>query len=226
MSLRTLIVDDEPLAHQIVQTYAKEIAEIELVGQCYSGNQALDFLKENTVDLIFLDIEMPGISGLDFLSMLEHKPQIVITSAYQEYALEGFNMDVTDYLLKPFRFDRFMRAIDKVRQRCAGSDLGNAELQEIFIKVDRKQVKLNLAQVSCLEAYGNYVKVWRNNVMLLTPATLSSFEQSLPGKNFVRIHKSIIINTDHIDYLLSDKVKLKDGKELPIGKQFKANLSV
>lgn len=222
--LRTLIVDDEPLAHQVVLTYAKEVSELSITGQCYSGAQALSFLEENEVDLIFLDIQMPGLTGLDVLSVMKNKPQVIIASAYQEYALDGFNMDVTDYLLKPFRFDRFLQAIEKVRQRIKpSSDLEQAA-KDIFIKVDRKQVKVELAQVSCLEAYGNYVKVWRNGTMLLTPATLSSFENSLPAKQFVRIHKSTIINLAHIDYISADIAKLRDGTEHAIGKQFKANL--
>ena len=223
--LRTLIVDDEPLAHQIILTYATEVSELEIFGQCYSGAQALSFVNDNEVDLIFLDIQMPGLTGLDVLSVMQNKPQIIITSAYQEYAIEGFNMDVTDYLLKPFRYDRFLQAIDKVKQRLTPNDTVPDVVQEIFIKVDRKQVKVELAQISYLEGYGNYVKVWRNGVMLLTPATLSSFEQSLPDKQFVRIHKSTIINLSHIDYISADIAKLLDGTELPIGKQFKTNLT-
>ncbi|WDE08755.1 response regulator transcription factor [Thalassomonas viridans] len=228
--LRVLIVDDEPLAHEVVITYLNECQDLELAGQCYSGAEALAFVKENPVDLIMLDIEMPVLTGFDFLSMLPQKPQVVITSAYQEYALEGFNMDVTDYLLKPFRFDRFMQAIDKVKQRRLQTQPQATETgsqndgQTIFIKVDRKQVQVNLAEISCFEAYGNYVKVWRNNRALLTPKTLTSFEQSLPGKQFVRVHKSAIVNYRMIDYIEGDTLKLTDGKEVAIGKQFKKNL--
>lgn len=220
--LRTLIVDDEPLAHQVILTYLNEVSDLEVVGQCYSGEQALSFLKDHKVDLIFLDIQMPGLTGLDVLSVMKDKPQVIITSAYQEYAIEGFNMDVTDYLLKPFRFDRFLTAVGKVKQRCGTTE--NTVIQEIFIKVDRKQVRIDLTQVSCLEAYGNYVKVWRGEDMLLTAATLSSFEKMLPTALFVRIHKSVMIGIEHIDYIGSDMVKLRDGSERPIGKQFKGNL--
>ncbi|WDE02329.1 LytR/AlgR family response regulator transcription factor [Thalassomonas actiniarum] len=231
--LRILIVDDEPLAHEVVITYINECQGLQLVGQCYSGSQALAFVKENPVDLIMLDIEMPVLTGFDFLSLLPEKPQVVITSAYQEYALEGFNMDVTDYLLKPFRFDRFKQAIDKVKQHIQQApqrqikapevnDL--ADNQNIFIKVDRKQVHINLAEISCFEAYGNYVKVWRNQQALLTPKTLTSFEQSLPASQFVRVHKSAIVNYQMIDYVEGDSLKLTDGKMVAIGKQYKANL--
>ncbi|WP_281557895.1 LytTR family DNA-binding domain-containing protein [Thalassomonas sp. RHCl1] len=228
--LRILIVDDEPLAHEVVITYINECPGLQLVGQCYSGTEALAFVKENPVDLIMLDIEMPVLTGFDFLSLLPEKPQVVITSAYQEYALEGFNMDVSDYLLKPFRFDRFKQAIDKVKQRIHQAKIKEPEVndqagnQNIFIKVDRKQVQINLAEISCFEAYGNYVKVWRDRQALLTPKTLTSFEQSLPPSQFVRVHKSAIVNYHMIDYVEGDSLKLTDGKMVAIGKQYKANL--
>ncbi len=231
--LSVLIVDDEPLAHEVVLTYINERDDLKVVGQCYSGSEALDFVKKTPVDLIFLDIEMPVLTGFDFLSVLKEKPQVIITSAYQEYALEGFNMDVADYLLKPFRFDRFQQAIDKVKQRLISTEnstnksINEATLipaKSIFIKVDKKQIQIELAEVSCFEAYGNYVKVWREKQALLTPKTLSSFEQSLPLDMFVRVHKSAIINKTMIDYIEADTVTLKNGKSIAIGRQFKHNL--
>jgi len=232
-SLRVLIVDDEPLAHEVVLTYINERDDLTVVGQCYAGPEALEFVKKTPVDLIFLDIEMPVITGFDFLSVLTEKPQVIITSAYQEYALEGFNMDVADYLLKPFRFDRFQQAVEKVKQRLNSTeDATNktinvatpASAKSIFIKVDKKQIQIELAEVSCFEAYGNYVKVWREQQALLTPKTLSSFEQSLPLDMFVRVHKSAIINKTMIDFIEADTVTLKDGKSIAIGRQFKHNL--
>lgn len=231
--LRVLIVDDEPLAHEVVLTYIKERDDLLVVGQCYSGSEALEFVKSNNVDLIFLDIEMPVLTGFDFLSVLTNKPQVIITSAYQEYALEGFNMDVADYLLKPFRFDRFQQAIEKVKVRLTSkqegspghnSEITRASNKTIFVKVDKKQIQVELAEVSCFEAYGNYVKVWRNQNALLTPKTLSSFEHTLPKEVFVRVHKSHIINKAMIDFIEADSVTLKCGKKVSIGKQFKHNL--
>jgi DNA-binding LytR/AlgR family response regulator len=233
ISLRVLIVDDEPLAHEVVITYIKERDDLIVVGQCYSGPEALAFIKQTAVDLIFLDIEMPVLTGFDFLSVLTDKPQVIITSAYQEYALEGFNMDVADYLLKPFRYDRFQQAIDKVKQRLNVNiekpnqrirESVDLEPQSIFIKVDKKQIQIELAQVSCFEAYGNYVKVYRDLQAMLTPKTLRSFEQSLPKAIFIRVHKSTIINKTMIDFIEGDTVTLKDGKKVSIGKQYKHNL--
>ena len=228
--IKTLIVDDEPLAHEVVLAYVKQREDLDVVGQCYAATEALEFLKDNKVDLILLDINMPVLSGLDFLSVLTNKPQVIITSAYQEYALEGFNMDVTDYLLKPFRFDRFSQALEKVKQQLALQHISSNEpvidVESIFIKVDKKQVQINLTDVSCFEAYGNYVKVWRDGKSLLTPRTLTSFEQLLPEATFVRIHKSNIVNRTHIDYIEADSVMLTDGRKVAIGKQFKHNLKV
>lgn len=228
--IKTLIVDDEPLAHEVVLTYVKQRDDLDVVGQCYAATEALEFLKDNKIDLILLDINMPVLSGLDFLSVLTNKPQIIITSAYQEYALEGFNMDVTDYLLKPFRFDRFSQALEKVKQQLALQQISTNEpgtdVESMFIKVDKKQVQINLTEVSCFEAYGNYVKVWRDGKSLLTPRTLTSFEQLLPEATFVRIHKSNIVNRAHIDYIEADSVMLTDGRKVAIGKQFKHNLKV
>jgi len=239
MTIKTLIIDDEPLAHEIILTFAKELDDIEIIGQCYSGKEALAFIKEyeQTIDLLFLDIEMPVISGLDFLSLLSEKPQVVITSAYQEYAVEGFNMNVTDYLLKPYRFDRFKQAIAKVQSNLIKQNdevtyqhnkINAREEQHedvIFIKVDKKHIQVNLSEISCFEAYGNYVKVWRDGQSQLTAKTLSSFEQRLDNHVFIRVHKSAIINRSHIDYIEADKVHLSDGKIVAIGKNYKDNLS-
>ncbi|MCO7226050.1 LytTR family DNA-binding domain-containing protein [Pleionea sp. CnH1-48] len=227
--IRTLIIDDEPLAHEVILTYVNELEDLKVVGQFYSATEALDYIKEHTVDLIFLDIEMPVLNGLNFLSLLKEKPQVIITSAYQEYAIDGFDMDVADYLLKPFRFDRFVKAVDRVRGRMnsVAEKQGKGLLKNdfLFIKVDKKQVQLSLQEVSCFEAYGNYVKVWRADKALLTPRTLSSFESELPGY-FVRIHKSFIVNRAHINYIEGDEILLLDGKRVAIGKQFKANLQL
>ena len=231
--LKVLIVDDEPLAHEVILTYIKQRDDLKVIGQCYSGTDAIEFVKENQVDLIFLDIEMPVLTGFDFLSVLENKPQVIITSAYQEHALEGFNMDVADYLLKPFRYTRFSQAIDKVKQRLATISPAQTPVQPsaqdetnatLFIKVDRKQVQIELNEVSCFEAYGNYVKVWRDNKALLTPRTLTSFEKTLPESQFIRIHKSAIINKRMIDFIEADSVTLTDGKMVAIGKSFRHNL--
>jgi len=242
MNLTALIIDDEPLAHDVILTFAKEVPFLEVVEQCFSATQALTYLSTHQVDLIFLDIQMPMMTGIELLKVLQNKPQVIITSAYQEYALQGYELDVTDYLLKPFRYDRFIQATSKVLKHLSGhvnNNENNSEQERaaldvvseiktttshIFIKVDRKQVQLALADISCLEAYGNYVKVWSKDQSLLTPRTLTSFTETLPRDKFIRIHKSVIVQKDYIDFIEGNTLHLKSGQVFSIGKLNKESL--
>jgi len=220
--MRTLIIDDEPLAHLVILEYAKDLPNLEIVGQCNLATEALEFLQKEEVDLLFLDINMPKIKGLDFLRILKKKPLVIITSAYEEYALESFDLDVCDYLLKPFRMDRFLKAVSKAQEL---HELKNAtpltstkEGDSLFIKSDKRMIQLQADDIYYLESYGNYVKVWLEKEFHLTPSTLSAFGQQLSSQQFYKIHKSYIINLRHIDYLEGNTVVLKNGQVLPIGK--------
>lgn len=235
MKIRCLIVDDEPLAHEVILKYMEDVPFLETVGQCYLATEALAFLSTHTVDLIFLDIRMPRLSGLDFLRTLHHRPLIIITSAYEEHALESFDLEVCDYLLKPFRFDRFLKAANRAlalytlkkqateqpAAPASPSPATPAEPARIYIKSDKKQVQLELDDVYYLESVGNYVKVWGEQKYVLTPRTLSSFEEQLPADTFVRIHKSYILNKKYVHYIEGNTIRLKNGKELPLGKSYK-----
>jgi len=234
MKLRALIIDDEPLAHDIIVEYVKSAPFIEIAGHCYLATEAFAILNQQAIDLIFLDINMPKIKGLDFLRTLQQKPIVIITSAYEEYALERFERDVCDYLHKPFRLDRFLKAANKALEwhqlkNKTGAPRAPSPVvpppsnpRQIFIKSDKRHIQLDLEQICFLESYGNYVKIWLKDQYLLTPATLSGYEQELPGELFFRIHKSYLINTLHIDYVEGNTVVLKNGKELPIGKNFRS----
>jgi len=233
--LRSLIIDDEPLAHDIILTYVKDISFIEVVGQCYLATEALTFLSNQEIDLIFLDINMPKIKGLDFLRTLHKKPLIIITSAYEEYALESFELDVCDYLLKPFRFDRFLKAVNKALEiyqlknnqgtlSAPHKDSSSEEQQQLFIKSDKRLIHIDLSEVYYLESYGNYVKVWLENDFHLAARTLSSFEEQLYNTSFLRIHKSFIINRKYIDYLEGNTLVMKNKKALPIGKNYRTEI--
>lgn len=217
MSLRCLIVDDEPLAHDIILRYMEDVPFLELAGQCYRAADALTFLHNTPVDLIFLDIRMPKLSGLDFLRTLKQPPLVIITSAYEEHALESFELDVCDYLLKPFRFDRFLKAANRALSQ---HTLQLPDKASIYIKSDKKLVQLELDAIYYLESLGNYVKVWENQHFILTPRTLSSFEEQLPPE-FVRIHKSYILHKKYVHYIEGNNIRLKNGKELPLGKNYK-----
>lgn len=224
MNLRCLIIDDEPLAHEVILTYLKDIPFLSLSGQCYRATEAFDFLNQHEVDLIFLDIRMPKLSGLDFIKSLNHKPLIIITSAFEEYALESFDLAICDYLLKPFRFDRMLKAANRALELYQFKQLANKQNSKedyITIKADKKHVLLKLADLQYLESLGNYVKVWRNLEFILTPRTLSSFEEQLLSDNFIRIHKSYILNKQYIHYLQGNVIYLKNGTQLPVGKSYK-----
>lgn len=232
--LKALIVDDEPLAHEIILDYVADLPFIEVVAQCYLATDALAFISENHIDLLFLDVNMPKLSGIELLKVLTHKPQVIITSAYQEYALESFELDVCDYLLKPYRYDRFLKAVNKAHDQIklqepslegiATETKTEIPVKEnaIFIKVDRRLIQLQLADITFFEAYGNYVKVWLGEKVYLTPRTLSSFEEQLENnKAFIRIHKSYIIQKSQINFIEAGVIKMNNKQNVSIGKSYK-----
>ncbi|SHN32876.1 LytTR family DNA-binding domain-containing protein [Chitinophaga sp. CF418] len=234
MRLRCLIVDDEPLAHDIILRYMEDVPFMENCGQCYRAMEVPDFLNGQAIDLIFLDVRMPKLNGLDFLRTLQQRPLVIITSAYEEHALESFDLDVCDYLLKPFRFDRFLKAANRalsdytLRQQATTIALAAAPPQvttavpeRIYIKSDKKQILLDPEDIYYLESLGNYVKVWDEQRFLLTPRTLSSFESQLPADTFIRTHKSYILNKKFVRYIEGNIISLKNGKQLPLGKNYK-----
>lgn len=230
MTLDSIIVDDEPLAHEVILSYAGDISYLEITGQFYSATEAVDYLNKHRVDLMFLDIEMPRLKGLEMLDTLREPPLVIVTTAYEEYALEGYELDVCDYLLKPFRFKRFLKAVQKSRERhrlrdgtksTEGDSPAGPEVESIFIKSDGKVVQLQLDEIRYLESYGNYVKVWLDDHFLLTPRTLKSFEEELSDQLFLRIHKSLIINRSFIDYLEGNRIQLEGNERLPIGKTYR-----
>ncbi len=228
--LKALIIDDEPLAHMVILEYVKDVSFIEIVGQCNLATEAISFLQNQAVDLLFLDINMPKIKGLDFLRTLKNPPLAIITSAYQAYALESFELDVCDYLLKPFRFDRFLKAVNKaqemhqLRQGSITSELPKKEMDTtLFIKADKRLINVDLSEIYYFESYGNYVKVWLRDQFHLTPRTLTSFVEQVPENDFYRIHKSFLIHRKYIDYVEGNFLLMKNGKQLPIGKNHRSD---
>jgi len=237
--LTAMIIDDEPLAHEIIQDYLEELPFINVVNQSYNATEALNYLNQNNVDLLFLDINMPKLSGIDFLKVLTVKPQVIITSAYRQYALESFDLDVCDYLLKPYRYQRFLKAVNKAQQQHqlqqetkyhSNRDVityeqrnDKQEENTIFIKVDKKLIQLNIDKICILEAYGNYVKVWVSDEVYLTPRTLISFEKELVhnDRKFIRIHKSYIVQNKQINTIENQTIEMSNQQKLPIGKSYK-----
>lgn len=231
--LKALIVDDEPLAHDVILRFAKDVPGLTIVGQSFLAIDALDFLKHNKVDLLFLDIQMPKLKGLDFLRILDQKPLVIITSAYEKYALESFDLDVIDYLLKPFRFDRFLKAalkaieIHQLKNTSKESTLDvnpNSMPQQLFIKSDKRFIQINITDIYYLESHGNYVKVWMKDEYHLTPRTLVSFEETLPSQQFIRIHKSFIVNKKFVHYLEGNQLKMQNGTTLTLGRNHRQSV--
>jgi len=222
--LKALIVDDEPLAHEVILYHLAEHADISIVGRCYNATQALSCLANGHVDLLFLDINMPDLSGIELLKVLRNRPQVVIISAYQEYAIQGFDLDVTDYLLKPVCSERLSRALDKVRFRNEKKTSNEVVQQHIVLKVDREKRRFTLDEISVLEAYGNYVKLWQGNEMVLVNSSLKLLIEMLPKTLFTQIHKSFVINNGKINAVETDSITMECGRTLKASKTYKKKL--
>ena len=224
--IRYCIIDDEPIAHRIIEGYCKELTQFEKVGNCHNAMQAMDFLAQHAVDLIFLDINMPKLTGFDLLKSLKDPPKVIVTSAHQEYALEGYELDIVDYLLKPFSFQRFFKAVNKLKgdtKTLIAKSIPSSDNSSIFIKADKKLHHLRFERLLFIEAYGNYTKVYEEDEMIISQEKISSFELLLPDNQFVRIHKSFIVAIDKIDAIEGNSIKLKDHR-LPIGQTYRNNL--
>ncbi|WP_236978146.1 LytR/AlgR family response regulator transcription factor [Membranihabitans maritimus] len=223
--IKTLIVDDEPLAQEILETYLKSYEDFELTGVSSNALEANKMLKENDIDVMFLDIQMPQLNGIDFLKILENPPLVVFTTAFKEYALEGFELEAVDYLLKPISKERFDKAIEKVRH-----DLGrNAEAFEdsIFVKSDKKLHRLYYDEIFYIEGLKDYVIIKTETSKIVTLQTMKSLEEKLSNNNFKRIHRSYIVNLDKIKSVVGNNLEIliKGEKvKLPIGKNYKDNL--
>ena len=223
--LQCVVADDEPIARQIIENYIKEIPYLEVVATCKNAFEVMGFLQENTIDLLFLDINMPKLSGISLLKTMQKKPAVIITTAYPEYAVEGFELSVTDYLLKPFSLERFLQAVLKVQQKSNSINNTNIvldredTLKSIYVKSDKKIIKLDLDAINYIEAYGNYIKIYTNQ-MILTPVTLSDFLEKLT-EDFIRIHKSYVVNFNKLKLIDGNQMVLQNDSKLPISKSFR-----
>ena len=225
--ITVMIVDDEPLAHDVIIPFLSKFPHFKLVAQCYSAREANQMLKDCNVDVLFLDINMPQLSGLDFLQQLTSQPVTIITSAYRQYALQSFDLDVCDYLLKPFSERRFLQAIQKAEKALVPNGATVHPLQEsIFVKVDQKRHKIILQDICFVEAFGNYIKIHLQNNVLLTTKTLSAVEDELQliNDNFLRVHKSFLVNKAHVKIVSANEVELSFGHIVPIGKTFRRDV--
>ena len=222
--IKALIIDDEPLAHEVILYHLAEHADISIVGRCYNATQALSWLPNDHVDLLFLDINMPDLSGIELLKVLRNRPQAIVISAYQEYAIQGFELDVTDYLLKPVCSERLSQALDKVRFRNEKHSSREVVPHHIILKVDREKRKFTLVDITLLEAYGNYVKLWQGDEMVLVNSSLKLLIEMLPNTKFTQVHKSFVVNNAKIIVVETDSITMECGRTVKVSKTFKKRL--
>ena len=222
---KCLIVDDEPLAREALRVYIEKMPELEVADECENALQAMASLRTKHVDLIFLDIEMPEIDGISFLQMLKNIPGVIFTTAYRNYAVEAFDLDVIDYLLKPISFDRFVTAINRFYERTSKpvsvqNELKNAAVKSLNVKADRKTYKLDIKKIQYIESLKDYVKIVCSDESIITHDSLSNLEDLLNGCGFIRIHRSFLVAIDKITSFDAESVFL-DKKELPISRTYK-----
>lgn len=224
MNLKCLIVDDEPLAHKVLENYIEKHNSLLHVGNFYNAIDALTYLLENEIDVLFLDINMPELSGLEMLRTMNHPPSVILTTAYSEYALESYDLGVVDYLMKPIRFERFLKAVNKVIK--AKTPLYKNEApsikkkKSIFIKVDGVQQKIVLSDVTYIESRGNFIQLHVGEKRFLTAETLTNIHKTLSDSGFLRIHKSYVINLEKVKSLEGNMIHIGE-KLLPIGNSYR-----
>ena len=237
--MNCITIDDEPLAHKVIKSYCDNLSFLTILKECHSAFEAIDYLNENEIDLIFLDINMPKLKGLDFLRTLNNPPLVIVTTAYQEYAMEGYELNVIDYLLKPFSFERFLKAISKAQEQkkmlevaqqketinrpSSPTTIAADNNDTIFVKGDRKIHQVPLKSILYLESLGSYVKIHLENETITTLDRLTNFENSLPKKQFLRIHRSYIVALKKIQTIEGNRLKIGET-HIPIGSVYKHNL--
>lgn len=229
-TIRCLIIDDEPPAREIIRRYVQEIPTLQLMGECANAMQALTVLQQQSIDLLFLDIRMPQLNGTDFIKTLKYPPKVIFTTAFSEFALEGYELDVVDYLMKPIRFDRFLKAINKayplngsatVQKPVVGSVVEVKKNESfVYFRADRKMVKVMLDDILYIESMKDYIKVFTVQGVIITKQSISSVEAMLPDKLFVRTHRSFIVSINKIKSFTNELVEI-DKTDIPIGKLFR-----
>lgn len=220
--LRCLIVEDEPLAAEIVQSYIEQVSFLQLEGICIDAISAFETVKNQKIDVIFLDIHLPKLKGIDFLKALKHAPNIIITSAFKQYALDGFDLEITDYLLKPFSFGRFLKAVNRLHvQEHRDEIVSPAERERpfVFFNVNKKRIKVYLDEILFVESMKDYVKIVTKDKQLVTKFQLGEIENVLDKNNFVRIHRSYLVAKNKIETVSADAIEI-GGRVIPIGRSY------
>ena len=229
--IKCITVDDEPLALEVIESHISKIDQLELLGSFTSPIKAFSFIREHDVDLIFLDIQMPELSGLDLLKMIPKKAHVILTTAYKEYAIEAYDLDVTDYLLKPILFERFFKSFNKVlkyielekgqqNQVSPVTNVRETGDDFIFVNADNKTIKVNFDQIYYIEAWRDYVKIMTPNGVILSLLSITSMEKQLHSQNFSRVHRSFIVNRSFIEAIERNRIYI-NGNWVPVGGSYK-----
>ena len=228
-AINCLIVDDEPIARDILESHLKKIDAIEVVASCKNAIDAFNILNTNKIDVIFLDINMPEISGLSFARSINKNIKIIFTTAYREYAIDGFDLKAVDYLLKPISFERLLQAINKYLNENIPVNTGRTEelffekSNFIFVRSDRKMIKIDFSEISYIESLGDYLKIHLPEKVVTTRETITNIEVKLPKNDFIRIHRSFIVSLNKIDSFTNEFVEI-NKKAIPISRSYKKDV--
>lgn len=228
--INVLIVDDEPLAQEVLETHIARIGGLNLVKKCSNALEAKEALEEHSIDLMFLDIQMPQVTGVEFLKSLENPPLVIFTTAYSNYAVEGFELNALDYLLKPISFDRFSKAVEKVKEQISLrkiADVAPEGVDHIYVKSDKKLIRVKYSDIIYIEGLKDYVIIRMDTGRIITLQTMKSLEEKLPSKIFRRVHRSFIVAIDKIHAIEGNMIEVSEKgqpKHLPIGKNYRDEL--
>nr|WP_313799959.1 LytTR family DNA-binding domain-containing protein [uncultured Allomuricauda sp.] len=226
--MRYLIIDDEHIAHKIIIEYCEMLPHMMLQKNCYSALEALEYLNTHQVDLVFLDINMPKLKGFEFLKTLSAPPKVIVTTAYSEFAIEGYELNVSDYLLKPFSLERFLKAVNKVmgsntNLKNASSEENDAATKRIFLRQNKSYIQVEVDTILLIEAAGNYTKIVSKTDTITIREKISDILESLPSDDFIQVHKSFAVAIKYINRIEGNRIHIQDHT-IPIGKLYKANL--
>ncbi|RSC93054.1 LytR/AlgR family response regulator transcription factor [Tenacibaculum singaporense] len=227
--IKYIIVDDEHIAHDIIKGYCDLLPTMELKKHCYDAIEALEYLNKHQVDLIFLDLNMPKLKGFEFLKTLASPPKVIVTTAYKEFALEGYELNIVDYLLKPFGFERFLKAVNKVIGTPQNTQIQNVpknnteNTSSIFLRSNKKYIQVTLDTIQYIEAAGNYTKIVTTNNTVTIREKISDVLQSLPENDFLQVHKSFAVTKKYINSIEGNRIFIGDHS-IPIGKMYKMNI--
>ncbi|SEM13687.1 two component transcriptional regulator, LytTR family [Aquimarina amphilecti] len=231
--IKCLIVDDEPLAREIIENYISRINHLELIDSCANALEAFNIITNKNIDLIFLDIQMPELNGIDFLKDLSPSTQVIFTTAYSDYAVDAFNLEAIDYLLKPIEFSRFLKSINKVLKLLdttnsippVTTNTEEIDYQDVFIylKVEKKMQKIFLKDIFFIESLKNYIKIKTSDREIIAYKGISSIESTLPSKKFLRVHRSFIVAIDNIQAFSTTEIEIK-GIKIPVGRNYRESV--